>query len=99
MYNKRANCSKMLETMTVHSDSTIGALLTFVVMLTVLGCFIAAMLHLAFREFREAIKSFGIGAGIAAGFVLATATLSLITPQTVVNLGDSYCEDIVCMGI
>jgi hypothetical protein len=85
--------------MTIHSDSTIGALFTFVVMLTVLGCFVAAMLHLSFREFRKALTAFGVGAGIAAGFIVATAMLSLITAQTVVNVGDNYCEDIVCIGI
>src|SRR5215470_15619479 len=99
MYKNRTNWSKMLITMTIHSDSTIGALLTFAMMLTVVGCFVAAMLHLAFREFRKAIKAFRVGAGIAAGFVVAMATLSLTTPQTVVNVGDSYCEDIVCIGI
>jgi len=85
--------------MTVHSDSTLGALFTLVLMLVVLGLFIAALLHLDSRQFRKAIKAFSVGMGITVAFILATATLSLITPQTVVNIGDSYCEDIVCIGI
>jgi len=85
--------------MTIHSDSTLGAMFSLVVMLTILGWFIAAIMHLASRQFRKAIKTFGVGVGILSAFILATAMLSWITPQTVVNVGDSYCEDIVCIGI
>src|SRR5262249_54406068 len=31
--------------------------------------------------------------------VLAVVIASLLTPQTIVNLGDSYCEDIWCIGV
>jgi|SRR5579884_1997450 len=85
--------------MIVHSDSTLGALFSFIVALAALGCFIFAIADLVVGQSRAAIKSFGIGIAVIAVFVIATVTLSLIRPQTVVNVGDSYCQDIWCIGI
>lgn len=72
---------------------------SFLVALAALSCFVTALGALLVAQFRMAIKALGIGMGITGAFVLATVTLSLVTPQTVVNIGDSYCEDIVCLGI
>ena len=85
--------------MIIHSDSTLGALLSILVTLVVSSCLFATAAALVTRQFRTAIRAFGIGIGIIAAFAVATATLSFITPQTVVNIGDSYCEDLLCMGI
>src|SRR6478735_10528593 len=85
--------------MIVHSDSTLGALFSILVALVVLSCLFVAFGALVAGQFRIAFKAFGIGIGIIAAFVIATVTMSLITPQTVVNIGDSYCEDLLCMGI
>ena len=85
--------------MIIHSDSTLGALFSIAVMLAACACFVTAVGCLFAAQFRTALKAFGIGASIVGLFVIATATISLITPQTVVNIGDSYCEDLLCMGI
>lgn len=85
--------------MLVHSDSTLGALFSFLVALAAFGCLSAAVAALVVSQFRIALKALGIGIGIIAAFVIVTASLSLITAQTVVNVGDSYCEDLLCLGI
>jgi hypothetical protein len=58
--------------MIIHSDSTLGALFSFLVAFAALSCLIAAIVALVFGQFRTAIKAFGIGMGIIAAFVIAT---------------------------
>jgi hypothetical protein len=85
--------------MIIHSDSTLGALFSFLVAFASLSCLIAAIAGLFVGQFRTAVKAFGIGMIIIGAFVIGITIVSLVTPQTVVNVGDSYCEDIWCIGI
>jgi len=66
-------------------DSTPGALLEFAVILA-LG--IAGL-----------IRGRRMFAGIAAGYLGAVVVVSLLTPKTIVSIGDSYCWDLWCLGI
>jgi len=40
-----------------------------------------------------------ISFGGVAVYVLGVLVVSILTPQTIVNIGDSYCMDIWCIGI
>lgn len=74
-----------------HMDSTPGALLEFLALLALAA---AGVMTLA-RVRRGA----WLCTGIAAGYFSSVAVLSLLTPQMVVSVGDSYCWDLWCVGI
>jgi len=66
-------------------DTTLGALLEFLVILA-LGIMIVAR---AGRLF----------AAVAATYIGTVLLVSLLTPKTIVSVGDSYCWDLWCVGI
>jgi len=72
-------------------DTTPGALLEFLVILVlaIVGMMTLARVPRAGRVF----------AGIAAGYMAAVVLVSLLTPRTIVSIGDSYCWDLWCVGI
>jgi hypothetical protein len=72
-------------------DSTPGAILEFLVLLalTVAAVMVLARVPRAGRVF----------AGIAVLYLGAVSLVSLITPRTIVSVGDSYCWDLWCLGI
>jgi hypothetical protein len=72
-------------------DSTPGALLEFLVILALAG---AGVMTLA--RVPRAGRAF---AGIAAGYLAGILLISLLTPRTIVSIGDSYCWDLWCVGI
>lgn len=71
-------------------DSTPGAMLEFLVLLSVV---IAAVITLSARRARWVSPC--IAAAYAAGLLL----VSLGTPEKVVSVGDSYCWDLWCIGV
>ncbi len=71
-------------------DSVPGALLEFLVLL-LLG--IVGMVTLVSARRRWLCPS------IAALYMGAVVLVSLLTPKTIVNIGDSYCWDLWCVGI
>jgi hypothetical protein len=83
----------------LHNDSFIGIMMPFLVMFGAAAALLAALAFLAFRKFRAAAKAALAGLAGTGLYVLAVAAVSMLTPQTIVNVGDSYCFDIWCLGI
>jgi len=71
-------------------DSTPGAMFEFVVILSLI---FAGLLAIQLRRDRW------IFVAIAGGYLAAIAIVSVLTPQTIVSIGDSYCWDLWCFGI
>jgi hypothetical protein len=72
-------------------DSTPGAMLEFLVLLALA---IASMMVLA-----RVPRAGRVFSGIAVFYLGAVAVVSLVTPRTIVSVGDSYCWDLWCLGI
>jgi len=83
----------------LRQDSNAGALIGFlVVVAAIIGCLIA----LALRErgkSQEARLAWRISLGGFAAYTAAVIVVSLVTPQTIVTAGDSYCYDLWCIGV
>ena len=71
-------------------DSTLGFFLEF---LMVLSLVFAGLITLLAGRRRW------IGPCIAASYMGMVVLVSLLTPRTIVNIGDSYCWDLWCVGI
>jgi hypothetical protein len=50
-------------------------------------------------KFRSGVKTLGTVLGVSCVYVFAIITTSLLSPQKIINIGDSYCEDIWCIGV
>lgn len=59
----------------------------------------ALMLWINDRKSREAARMGRICAVIIVPYLAALALVSLWTPGTIVNIGDSYCYDLWCVGV
>ena len=85
--------------MVLRSDSEIGALLTLLVLfLGFLGLLTSIALVL-FRRFRAARKTLLVSATGVGVYLAIVVLIALVSPQRVINIGDSYCMDIWCIGI
>src|SRR6185369_4689479 len=85
--------------MVVHSDSTFSFVPVFLlILISFFGLFIF-IVQMAERTFRPAAKTLVALGGLWVVFALAVIAISLLSPQTIVNIGDSYCEDIWCIGV
>jgi hypothetical protein len=71
-------------------DSTPGALLEFLVLMIMAGVGLGAL---------ASARARWLFAGIAASYMAAIMLVSLLTPRTIVSIGDSYCWDLWCLGI
>ncbi len=60
---------------------------------------LAALLGLHDRKFHEAARAGLVCAVIVVPYVVALALAALLTPGTIVNIGDSYCYDLWCLGV
>src|SRR5215472_15947483 len=86
-------------TMIVHSDSDLSFIPVLLLILAgFFGVSIAVMLMVG-RNFRAAAKTLAAVAGLSLAYVVVVIAVSLLSPQKVVDIGDSYCEDIWCIGI
>jgi hypothetical protein len=85
--------------MVVHSDSELSFIPVLLLILTSFISVFISFMFLVERQFRSAAKTLVGVAGLIAVYVLAVIITSLLTPQTIVNIGDSYCEDIWCIGV
>ena len=85
--------------MIIRADSELGALLTLLVFAAAfVGC-LASAVFLAFRKFRTARDIFmGTLASMSVYFG-GVMLVSLLSPQRIVTVGDSYCMDIWCIAI
>jgi len=80
--------------MIIHSDSQFGFFIGFTVIAGAFAALIPAIGYLVSGDFRTAGKIFLGAAGVVVGYVAIVIAVSLWSPQTVVNIGDSYCADI-----
>jgi hypothetical protein len=84
--------------MTVYSDG-IGTLVFFLVVLASGAILLTDLVFLALGRFRQARNIFRWWSACAAGYVAMTIAVSLLTPQAIVNRGQSYCNDNWCISI
>lgn len=59
----------------------------------------ALMLWINDRNFRESARVGRVCAALVVPYMAVLTLVSLLTPATVVNIGDSYCMDIWCLGV
>jgi hypothetical protein len=71
-------------------DSVPGALLEFFAILAVFGVGIVTLL---------AGRKRWLSPFIAASYLVVVVLVSLLTPRTIVRIGDSYCWDLWCVGV
>jgi hypothetical protein len=72
------------------------------VLLLLAGAFVGVptlFLTLKDRKFREAARAGCVCACILIPYVTALLTVALLTPRTIVSIGDIYCWDSWCMGV
>ncbi len=79
--------------MTFHSDSNLVAA---VALIAIVGAFIVFFVQGSYCGVKKALLASSIFIGV---YLTALVTVSLATPQKVVNVGESYCVDIWCIGI
>jgi hypothetical protein len=83
-----------------HEDSSAGALAAFLVFVAAAFTgMVALALYINDRGSRDAARVGRFSAGILVPYLAAVALVSLLTPRTIVTVGDSYCWDLWCMGI
>ena len=85
--------------MVIRADSDLGALLTLLVLFGFFLCVLVSIGLLLTKEFRSAAKVLAASVGVVGLYSVAVLVVSLLTPQKIINIGDSYCMDIWCMGI
>lgn len=85
--------------MIVHSDSFFGILLVLLVMLGAGLGVLATVVLLLGLKFRVASKVFVATATACLVFLALQAAIHAFIPQTIVKRGDTFCEDIWCIGI
>src|SRR5690242_5907292 len=82
--------------MIVYSDSTFWALAALAVTsATVVICAVCVSFMFS-RQIRNAVRTLFLAVGLAGTYVLGFIAL---TPQRTVMIGQSYCQDIWCIGL
>ena len=85
--------------MIVHSDSFFGVMVLLLVALgTVLGV-LASVIFLLALKYRVALRVFVATVAVFVTFLAIQSTMRVLTPQLVVKRGDSFCDDIWCIGV
>jgi hypothetical protein len=82
-----------------REDSNAGALAGFLVFAAAAIPGLAALFAIHDRRLHEAARAGRVCAVIAIPYLAALALVSLATPGTIVNIGDSYCYDLWCVGV
>jgi hypothetical protein len=86
--------------MFIHYESGLGAVI--VPLFVIAGAtliFIVAAVELAEKNYRFAAKALAVCIAWVAAYLIVLVSVSLLSPQTTVKVGDSYCADIWCIGI
>jgi len=83
----------------VHSDSDLGILLAMLLMIAAVIALGVSVILLFERKFRSAAKVGITTLGAIVAWPVLVGLVSAVTPRTIVKLGDSYCDDIRCIGI
>jgi len=85
--------------MVFRADSELGALLTLLVLLGGFVGLSTCVILLLSRKFRAAAKVLVASVSAVGLYVVAVLVFTMLTPQRIINIGDSYCMDIWCIGI
>jgi len=83
----------------LRQDSNLGALITLPVMLVAFLMFLTSAALLVCGKFRRALKTFLASIAGLAIYSLAVILVSVLTPRTIVSVGDGYCYDLLCIGV
>jgi hypothetical protein len=82
-----------------RQDSNLGALVGFVVFLvTIVSGLVSSILRQDGR-ICAAKRTRWVSAGTILAYMATLSLVSLLTPRTIVSIGDSYCYDIWCIGV
>jgi hypothetical protein len=82
-----------------RQDSNLGAMVGFLVFLvTIVGGLVSSILRQDGR-IRAAKRVRWASAGTIIVYLAAVLLVSLLTPRTIVSIGDSYCYDTWCIGV
>ena len=84
--------------MIVHSESVLIGLALLVSIVVVLALLLSAALAVG-RQFQLAKRIARTTLGGLLAWTLIANSISLLTPRTIVNVGDTYCMDTDCIGI
>jgi len=82
----------------VHSESVLIGLTLFVATAAVLLLLLSAALAMG-RNYRQAKRIARTTLGGLAVWIVLANLISLLAPRTIVNVGETYCMDINCLGI
>ena len=82
-----------------RQDSNAGAMVGFLVFFAAAIMGLTALFQAYNRKDDDAAFACRVCAGIIVPYLAALALVSLLTPRTVVNIGDSYCYDLWCLGV
>jgi hypothetical protein len=82
-----------------QDSSNLGAAAGFLLCLAAgIGILVSAVLRSAGNS-RQARRVWRISAATFGGYVAAVIVVSLLTPRTIVSVGDGYCYDLWCIGV
>jgi hypothetical protein len=82
-----------------RQDSNLGGMVAFLVFLvTIVGGLVSSILRQDGR-IRAAKRARWASAGTVIVYLAAVLLVSLLTPRTIVSIGDSYCYDTWCIGV
>lgn len=82
-----------------YMDSTPGAMLEFLLVFVVAAVGLVSVMLAQDGQSRAAKMARRISGGVVCGYFAAVVVVSLLTPKTIVSIGDSYCWDMWCVGI
>jgi hypothetical protein len=83
----------------IRMDSNAGAMIGFLVILAAIaGGLATAILHQD-GKIRAAARAGWATAGGLVVYLAAVAVVALVTPRTIVSVGDGYCYDLWCIGV
>jgi hypothetical protein len=76
-----------------------GELGGFLFFLAGVACLPTVLIAINDRKSREAARAGWVCAGILIPYITALVSVALLTPRTIVSIGDIYCWDSWCMGV
>ena len=82
-----------------RQDSNPGALVGFVVFLVTMVCGLVSSILRQDGRICAANRVRWASAGTIIVYLAAVSLVSLLTPRTIVSIGDSYCYDTWCIGV
>jgi hypothetical protein len=82
-----------------RQDSNAGGLAGFLVFMAAAIAGLTALFLAYNRKDREAARAGRVCVIVIVPYLAALALVSLLTPRTIVNVGDSYCYDLWCLGV